>query len=117
MRMPPLLLETKPNSYIWKVAEDYTVTVRQNTYTVPKGFETDLASVPRLFQNMFPSDGKYKEQAVLHDYLLTSNTMSRRMADKIFYYAMIDNGIKPLTAYVLYQAVRLYSRSKRLDIF
>lgn len=113
--MPPMVLETKPNSYIWFVKEPYTVTVRGHSITVPVGFKTDLASVPRLFQNIFPSDGKYKECAVVHDYLLSDGALERRKADKIFYLLMIDNGIKPLTARVLYLAVSLYTHVKRLE--
>jgi hypothetical protein len=38
---------------------------------VPAGFETDGASVPRLFWALLPTWGKYSRAAVIHDYLGT----------------------------------------------
>jgi hypothetical protein len=114
MAMPPLTLETKPNSYLWRVAAPYVVIIRGCHVEIPVGFLTDLASVPRLFQNVLPSDGKYKECAVVHDFLLSSGRLKRSECDKMFYFAMIDNGITPLTAYVMYKAVSFYTKVKRL---
>ncbi|TFV91422.1 DUF1353 domain-containing protein [Blastococcus sp. CT_GayMR16] len=37
--------------------------------TIPGGFTTDLASVPRLFWALIPPQGAYESAAVLHDYL------------------------------------------------
>lgn len=38
---------------------------------VPRGFETDLASVPALARPLFnPADPRYARAAVIHDYLL-----------------------------------------------
>ncbi len=40
-----------------------------DTITVPEGFTTDLASVPRLFWSLLPPTGVYERSAVLHDWL------------------------------------------------
>lgn len=37
-------------------------------WTVPKGFETDFATVPRVIQWLIPTYGKYTLAAILHDY-------------------------------------------------
>lgn len=38
-------------------------------YAVPAGYETDLASIPRLFQPVLPKLGRWNRAAVLHDAL------------------------------------------------
>lgn len=40
-------------------------------YSVPLGFITDLASVPRVLWALLPPHGRYAKAAILHDYLLT----------------------------------------------
>lgn len=37
-------------------------------WTVPAGFETDFATVPRVIQWLIPTYGKYTLAAILHDY-------------------------------------------------
>ncbi len=50
----------------------------QQTFTVNKGFVTDLASVPRLLWWLFPRDGTYLVAAILHDFL---SQISRQQYD------------------------------------
>jgi len=37
--------------------------------TIPAGFITDGATVPRLFQNLVPSFGRYLPAVIIHDYM------------------------------------------------
>jgi Protein of unknown function (DUF1353) len=37
--------------------------------TVPKGFVTDLTSIPRFFWSAFSKTGPYMSAAILHDFL------------------------------------------------
>ena len=53
----------------WQLVEDLVYRGRDDTFTVPAGFETDFASVPQLFLWLVPRSGKYAKAAVLHDYL------------------------------------------------
>jgi hypothetical protein len=54
------------------VTDTPTVYVGQwDVLTVPAGFQTDLASVPRLFWALLPPQGAYERAAVLHDWLCT----------------------------------------------
>lgn len=41
----------------------------EDTITVPPGFQTDLASVPRWAWVLIPPDGPWVKGAVVHDYL------------------------------------------------
>lgn len=46
-------------------------------FTVPKGFVTDLASVPSVFWSVLRPDGEYAYAAILHDYLLGTAVVQR----------------------------------------
>ena len=78
---------------------------------VPKGFITDLASVPRALWNLFPPFGSYTFAAVLHDWLYRTGIVSRAVADATFLEAMESLGTGGFTRRVLYFAVRLFGGS------
>src|SRR5262245_55189884 len=42
--------------------------------TVPVGFVTDFASIPRIFWSALPPDGRYTYPAIVHDYLYWTQT-------------------------------------------
>ena len=75
---------------------------------IPRGFVTDLASVPQLFWTAFPPCGKYTSSAVLHDYLywIQSEKCDRKCADDILLLAMTEAGVDYLTRNAIYTAVR-----------
>ena len=79
-----------------------------NFITVPAGFHTDFASVPRLFRVFFSSWEKYGNAAVLHDWLYWRQNTSRKQADDIFYEAMGVLGASYFTRHALYLAVRSF---------
>lgn len=75
--------------------------------TVPAGFRTDLASVPRLFWRLLPRDGHdYRSAAVVHDYLIGQTSWSH--AADVFSEALQDNGTGPLRRALMVGAVRLW---------
>nr|UVX43029.1 MAG: protein of unknown function (DUF1353) [Bacteriophage sp.] len=49
--------------------------------TIPKGFVTDGASIPRFIQNLYPPYYFYFPAAAVHDYMYTVGTVSRKDAD------------------------------------
>lgn len=60
--------------------------------TVPKGFDTDFASVPRLpFMHMFLGDRGHSA-AVVHDYFYRTAEVSRSRADAVFEEALAAEG-------------------------
>lgn len=78
--------------------------------TIPAGFETDGASVPRLLWIAFPPfGGDYDEAAVLHDYLYRTWFMclERVVADAILIEAMKVCGTNALTRWSIFLGVRL----------
>lgn len=59
---------------------------------VPKGFVTDLASVPSFFWSKYPPIGRYAYAAVVHDYLYWYQTTTKKVADEVMFAAMKDAG-------------------------
>lgn len=81
-------------------------------YIVPAGFETDFASVPRIFWRICPPvAGNHAEPAVLHDYLC-ENSNNQPYADKIFLEAMKANGVGLIKRTVMFNAVMVYQALK-----
>lgn len=79
--------------------------------TVPKGFVTDFASVPRPFWSLFRPDGNYAYAAVLHDYLYWEQPVKRSVADAIFRAAMEDLQVTDKAAGLLYEAVDKFGQA------
>ena len=75
--------------------------------TVPAGFETDFASVPRLFWRIIPPWGRYSAAAVVHDYLYATASVTRYEADRIFLDLMKRLGVPLWKRRLMYRAVRL----------
>lgn len=65
--------------------------------TVPKGFVTDLASIPSIFWSVYPPTGRYAYAAIVHDYLYWDQSTSRDVADEILAEAMRDAGTGKIT--------------------
>lgn len=75
---------------------------------VPAGFQTDFASVPRLFWNIFPPIGRYAKAAVIHDWLYRTGLVPRAVADAYLLEAMLDCGSPWYERYPIYHQVRLW---------
>lgn len=79
-----------------------------HTITVPKGFQTDFASVPRVPIAFWLTGDTAHEAAVVHDYLYqTHGVGTRQQADGVFLEAMAAMGIPGWRRQLMYQAVRL----------
>lgn len=79
------------------------------TITVPAGFETDGASVPRILWCLWPPfGGDYDEGAVLHDFLYRTQFMclARVIADAILIEAMQVCGTGAVTRWCIFLGVR-----------
>jgi hypothetical protein len=84
---------------------------------IPKGFFSDLASVPRLFWRLFPPSGKYTAAAIVHDFLYYNQSaqvnvtdalhLARADADATFLEAMEALAVAWITRQAIYRAVRI----------
>lgn len=78
---------------------------------IPKGFVTDLASVPRLLWSIFPKTGRYAYACIAHDYLYWTQSVSREEADSVLKAAMEDAKVDPVTVIGFYEIVRGFGES------
>jgi hypothetical protein len=75
--------------------------------TVPTGFVTDLASVPRMLRGMLDVAGRSRRAAVLHDWLYTTQTLSRAHCDAIFRNALTAEGVSIAGRWIYWAGVRV----------
>lgn len=74
--------------------------------SVPVGFVTDFASVPRIAWSILPPDGNYTYPAVVHDYLYWSQRTTRAEADEVFRLMMKEFGVADTIIAAIHTAVR-----------
>lgn len=84
---------------------------------VPKGFITDLASIPRGLRAIFDVSGPSRRAAVLHDWLyceaLDANgkSVTRRQADSLFREALADCGVGIVGRNLYWAGVRTFGEA------
>jgi len=115
----PLIL--REDGYEWSVERGFTyVTNGGDRISIPKGFRTDLASVPQIFQSIIPKTGLHNQPAVVHDFLYAksrngSTRFTKRQADKILREGILDKERIHEAEYsyadVIYHAVCVGGRS------
>lgn len=74
---------------------------------VPKGFRSDLASIPGPVQNIISKVGPYDGAATVHDWLYCIQTTTRAEADHIFLRIMKESKVGFFTRYAMFWGVRL----------
>lgn len=107
-----LFVELKSDGKTFRLLEPFTYYMEgdsDNTITVPVGFETDFASVPRVFTPLVERMGRHSKAAVVHDYLYSQPDMlTRKECDKVFLEAMKVSGVNVRLRWSMYFAVRLF---------
>lgn len=78
-----------------------------NQLIVPAGFITDLASIPRIFQNLLSVTGRSRRAAVAHDWLYCSHLIPRKEADQFLKEALICEGVSGFTAWLYWAGVHI----------
>ncbi|EBD4871246.1 DUF1353 domain-containing protein [Salmonella enterica subsp. enterica serovar Poona] len=108
----PAILEMLGH-YNWRVYEPFEFSLsddNSDVISVPAGFITDLASVPRIFWTLLPPDGKYANAAIIHDYLYDNALRTKKEADLIFLDGMTVLGVPRWKRTIMYLAVRWFGR-------
>ncbi|MEX0874636.1 MAG: DUF1353 domain-containing protein [Actinomycetota bacterium] len=97
----------------WELLAPLTYKGNTDTFRMPKGMQTDFASVPRMFVWFIPRYGKYTKAAILHDYLwrhkATRGEIRWADADGIFRRVMRELDVAFLRRWLMWSAVRLAS--------
>jgi hypothetical protein len=116
--LTPLRLEWVADGSGQKVVIEplvYRSEVAQQTFTVPAGFRTDLASVPRLPLAFWLFGAVADEAAVVHDYLYSERLVSRKMADEVLAEAMKATGVTWWRRGPMWLGVRLFGGERWED--
>jgi hypothetical protein len=99
--------------YQYTTEDDLLISVDNEVIDVPKGFSTDLATIPRpLWSIVSPSRSELIEASILHDYLYSCPGSSSRLEiDEIYYNLLIEEGLSKYIATKFFIAVRLFGSS------
>lgn len=84
---------------------------KHDTWYIPEGFRTDLASIPRAFRWLITSHGAHTNAAILHDYLCWLDRKGvgpgRRHSDGLFRRVLREEGVPLHLRWLMWAAVRL----------
>lgn len=94
----------------WDLMRRLTYKGKKDRFVVPRGPNTDFASIPRVFTWFLPRYGKYTKAAVLHDYLWRKKAVAGEIswidADALFRRAMRELDVAFLRRWIMWSAVR-----------
>lgn len=105
-----LILRSVGDSWVVEAPLVYFDKKESFAITVPIGYKTDLASVPRIaWRIVRPDHPTARRAAVVHDYIYTDLTdmFTKKQADEIFYQALLEEGTSKFLAYMMYLSVRV----------
>jgi hypothetical protein len=77
------------------------------TVTVPAGFVTDLASVPRIFWNIISPHGDHIRAAIIHDYMY-ANQWPKDISDSCFLIVMQRDKVNMFKRMLMHRAVKRF---------
>ncbi len=80
-------------------------------YSVPQGFISDGATVPRILWPIFPPIGRYLKATLVHDYYLTKG-LNRKDCDDRFRECLVELEIESWRVNAMFYAVRAYGISQ-----
>lgn len=113
------------DEHYYELVELYTYIGKKYKVEVPKGFITDIASIPQFAWSLvgLSPDGLYRAAAIVHDwcywnygYMKGTVTkkgsaveyVSKREADKLFFEVMKEAGVSAWKRNLMYAAVSLF---------
>lgn len=104
-----LVLSPMPDGSQWAL-HDYLIYQSDlaGEISVPSGFISDLASIPKIFWNVLPPFGLYSAAAVIHDWLYFSATGTEAQANAVLREAMMLLGCDDKTVSEIYTAVSAF---------
>ena len=101
-----LILQPQPK-HRYRVMQDYTY----KEITVPKGYITNGANIPRVFWSFYPPNlSDIMEAVVVHDYLCDIEQYEK--ADRYFKELLEQSDISKVSVFILWGAVRVYHTLK-----
>ena len=110
--LTPLIVRDEGGTFVLADALVYETAVLGGVLTVPAGFPTDFASIPRGLWNILPPIGKYDAAAVCHDKLYRDGAFDGRPidrgdADKTLREATDVLGVNRIQRWMIYAGLRI----------
>jgi hypothetical protein len=99
---------------LWKLLVEYKSA--NGNVTVPEGFITDGASVPRILTPIFPRTGRYFGAAIVHDYIIVEEDNWKK-ANKEFDEELRALDIEWWRRFLILNSVKIYGKLKKLFKF
>lgn len=112
--LSPLVVEPAHDGVddgLWALTQPliYQSVVADQVITVPRGFVTDFASVPRIIPIAYAlCGGTSNEAAVVHDFLYTAHPVPRATADAVLREASAATHVPAWRRNLMWLAVRLF---------
>jgi len=80
----------------------------KETFVIQAGFVCDGCSLPQFLWSVLGHPFSYpvRMAAILHDFLYRGNVVKRKVADQMFYDALVETGMDDNKAQVFYLGVR-----------
>lgn len=103
----PIVMQHPKDPDNWILVEDFRYKENDVVTTIPKGFVTDFASIPRVFWSVINPTELGDAGPIKHDWKYRNGIGTRAQADKAFLADMEDDGIgwwKRKTAYGMVRA-------------
>ena len=118
-RMPPVWVVYSVLKGCWILVDPYPVTIKGETLLIPKGFECDLASIPRPLWRLIAPFELSLVAPMVHDFIYrakgrfykdggTDLVVTRKEADDLFLELMELEGVSKWKRKVAYRAVRAF---------
>jgi hypothetical protein len=109
-----VLKDIDPNGRNFELQEPFEYIDSSNvTWRAEKGLVTDGASIPQVFWSIVggPFEGQYRRAAIIHDYYCDHKYRSSDRTHRVFYDAMITDGVNSVKAKLMYYAVLRFGPS------
>lgn len=96
--------------YKYRTCNDIDFIINKRRFTIPKKFETDLASIPKIaWPIMAPAHSSLIRPAIVHDWFYRETCdFNRHNIDLIFYHMLVNDGISKFKASIMYYSVRFF---------
>ncbi len=111
--LTPLVVEVMPSGKRFKLYNDFIYLWKRKYIEIhiKRGFETDFASIPRIFRWLISKLGRYNKPAVVHDAIyqnvVPGHVFTRAEADLCFRDGMEDFKVAKWKRRLMYWAVRI----------
>lgn len=102
-------LKQGPLSAVLQRPMSYQIGKTRDSITVPAGFVTEFASVPRSLWSELSPVGEHELASIVHDYLYWFQPCEREETDNLLMIAMMSDGVSDLKRGAVYTGVRMGS--------